>query len=426
MELLSFTYLSIDLGLIGLLIWGCINVWWVIFIGLPTFFFYPLIYEPFLKFIYTAFEMCFPGKQTHYKVHDEFESYSSLVYSDTYNLHVLGIEKSHPFEACKYEKVMRKIGEQAADLGLLPYCRAKSPDYAFLYTRIGLKHLIKLNYSVYMSKIVEIPICWMPSVILRILALRRFLYAVQGTFQAACLALDRQVGINIGGGFHHAHAHGGSGFCFYNDIGLAIEHLWKFHSDKVKKVLIVDLDAHQGNGHERDKANLYLKYGLGPLIPEKTSDQKLTENSSNLVKEGKRQIFIVDVYNPSIFPRDCEAKQHIDIGVEVTSYDSDASYLEKVEAALRKSKKHFQPDFIIYNAGTDILKGDRLGNLNVSPQGIINRDELLFQFAFENKTPILMLLSGGYQLSNGPLIGQSIVNLAKKFPFTAFMQQKNR
>lgn len=70
---------------------------------------------------------------------------------------------------------------------------------------------------------------------------------------------------------------------------------------------------------------------------------------------------------------------------------------------------------IIYNAGTDCMEHDPLGGLNISPQGIIKRDELMFDFALRRNTPIVMLMSGGYQLANAPVISDSIENLMKKF-----------
>ena len=72
-------------------------------------------------------------------------------------------------------------------------------------------------------------------------------------------------------------------------------------------------------------------------------------------------------------------------------------------------------DFIIYNAGTDIMKGDRLGRLKVEPEDIIKRDEMVFEFAKDLKKPIMMLLSGGYQHSNAKNIAESIGNLQTKF-----------
>ena len=75
----------------------------------------------------------------------------------------------------------------------------------------------------------------------------------------------------------------------------------------------------------------------------------------------------------------------------------------------------FKPDIIIYNAGTDCMIGDPLGGLNITPQGIIDRDECVFRHAFSTRIPIVTLLSGGYQYSNAPVIADSIENLFRKF-----------
>jgi len=75
------------------------------------------------------------------------------------------------------------------------------------------------------------------------------------------------------------------------------------------------------------------------------------------------------------------------------------------------------PDLIIYNAGTDIFVGDSLGNMSISAQGIIERDELVFRNAFDNKIPILMLLSGGYSGMSADIIGRSIENIINKVIF---------
>ena len=77
--------------------------------------------------------------------------------------------------------------------------------------------------------------------------------------------------------------------------------------------------------------------------------------------------------------------------------------------------KDFDPDFIIFNAGTDCMAGDPLGNLNITKNGIIQRDEIVFKHALNNKIPILMVLSGGYQLQNAPTIAESLTNLIEKF-----------
>ena len=99
---------------------------------------------------------------------------------------------------------------------------------------------------------------------------------------------------------------------------------------------------------------------------------------------------------------------HVDIN------DTDDKYLKKVSKAMTESLEEFTPDFLIYNAGTDCLEGDPLGHLIISDNGIIKRDELVFNLCLERKIPIAMLMSGGYQKSNGELIGRSIENIIIK------------
>jgi histone deacetylase 11 len=113
-------------------------------------------------------------------------------------------------------------------------------------------YLFCLNYSIYITKCVEVPICFLPSEFLRYRLLNPMLLATQGSIEAGCLALEHNWAINLSGGYHHATKSFGGGFCIYPDITLTIDHLRKHHSDRVNKVMIIDLDAHQGNGHERD------------------------------------------------------------------------------------------------------------------------------------------------------------------------------
>lgn len=102
-----------------------------------------------------------------------------------------------------------------------------------------------------------------------------FRYQTGGTILAARLALDHKYAINIGGGFHHACARNGGGFCLYADITLAIKYL--LLDERIDRAMIVDLDAHQGNGHERDFM-------------------------------GDDRVYIFDMFNYHIYPHDFEAK----------------------------------------------------------------------------------------------------------------------
>lgn len=133
-----------------------------------------------------------------------------------------------------------------------------------------------------------------------------------------------------------------------------------------KRFLIIDLDAHQGNGHARDHMD-------------------------------RNKYCIFDVYNHYIYPGDEDAKRGISYDINALDCNDDMSYLDKIDDELPNAFEKFKPDFVIYNAGTDCMSGDPLGRLDLSPDAIIKRDEIVFRLAYEvYKVPIVMLLSGGY------------------------------
>ncbi|XP_021096111.1 histone deacetylase 11 isoform X3 [Heterocephalus glaber] len=148
----------------------------------------------------------------------------------------------------------------------------------------------------------------------------------------------------------------------------------------IARATIIDLDAHQGNGHERDFM-------------------------------GDKRVYIMDVYNRHIYPGDLFAKQAIRRKVELEWGTEDDEYLSKVERNVERALREHLPDVVVYNAGTDVLEGDRLGGLSISPGGILKRDELVFRVVRAHQIPILMVTSGGYQKRTARIIADSILNL---------------
>ena len=126
----------------------------------------------------------------------------------------------------------------------------------------------------------------------------------------------------------------------YPDISLAVHYLQTRMG--IQRIMIVDLDAHQGNGHERDHL-------------------------------GRDDIFIVDSYNHDIYPGDTRAQTAIRHDIEVSHSTSDEQYLMDVDS-IERDIREFRPEFVIYNGGTDCLVGDPLGNLSLSKEGVIKRD----------------------------------------------------
>jgi len=307
-----------------------------------------------------------------------------IFYHPRYNLSACGIEKMHPFDSQKYGRIVQFLSEDHKTLNTSQLMKTSGTvARSNLLMSMSKFYLFKLNYSLLLTPIIEIPLCFLPSFITRWRVLEPMLYATQGTIEAGFAALDHKWAINLGGGYHHASCAGGGGFCVYPDITLCIHTLRKFKSH-LKKFLIIDLDAHQGNGHERD----FL---------------------------GDDDVFIMDVYNRYIYPGDAKARGGISLDIGAHSREPDHVYLQNVKDGLATVKEEFSADFILYNAGTDCMIGDPLGNLSLTPDGIVARDEVIFRFAFENRIPICMVLSGGYQQSNAPCIAESIDNLFKTF-----------
>ncbi|XP_042180914.1 histone deacetylase 11 isoform X2 [Oncorhynchus tshawytscha] len=266
-----------------------------------------------------------------------------IVYSPVYNITFMGLEKLHPFDSGKWGKVIHFLKEEKliSDGSIVEAREATEEDLLVVHTKRYLNRL-----------------------------------------KAGKLAVDRGWAINVGGGFHHCSSDKGGGFCAYADITLAIKFLFE-RVEGISRATIIDLDAHQGNGHERDFLD-------------------------------DRRVFIMDVYNRYIYPGDGYAKRAIKRKVELDWGTEDDEYLQKVELHSEGALNEVRPDIIVYNAGTDILDGDPLGGLAISPQGIIKRDEIVFRAARRRGIPILMVTSGGYQKKTARIIADSIINLRRQ------------
>jgi histone deacetylase 11 len=130
---------------------------------------------------------------------------------------------------------------------------------------------------------------------------------------------------------------------------------------------------------------------------------------------GNISVYILDMFNERIYPADTAAKKAINKSVPLAPHTKDEQYLSLLQQNLKEAHQEFAADIIIYNAGTDCLVNDPLGALDISAEGIIARDELVFAHALTHNIPLCMLLSGGYQPTNAAVITNSIINLNNKF-----------
>ena len=298
-----------------------------------------------------------------------------LVYSASYQFGMTEIVNeifpdffdSYPLDLRKFEKIGHHLQKEIADLELEPMSDEE----------LGIFHASKYLQSLREDKsTIEGVVAFSIPPFITVSMMNEHLVdsaraMATGTVYAAKIALKTGWAINIGGGFHHARSDSGGGFCFFNDYAIATHHLRQINTDL--KILYVDLDAHLGDG--------VLSFA------------KDTEN-----------FYILDMHNAfTKLDEECRLKTDIDkrftlIGLQ--SYTADKTYLRLLHDYLPKMIDSIQPDIIYYNGGSDVLVGDPLGYLSVSPQGLIERDLFVFGEAKKREIPIMMCLSGGYGKEN--------------------------
>lgn len=181
-----------------------------------------------------------------------------------------------------------------------------------------------------------------------------------GTILAARLALDNGLAVHLGGGFHHAFPDHGEGFCVLNDVAVAAEKMKK--EGKVKKVMVVDCDVHQGNG----TASIFAR---------------------------KDYVFTFSIHQMDLYPAE---KQKSSLDVELWSGDGDEEYLAALRTHFPRLYLQFKPQLIFYLAGADPYEKDQLGGLKLTKEGLKERDKIIIGEARRLNIPVVILLAGGY------------------------------
>ena len=196
---------------------------------------------------------------------------------------------------------------------------------------------------------------------------QRSLVATGGTVLAAKLAISNRLACNTAGGSHHATFDSGAGYCVFNDVAVAAQYL--LDRGLAKKILIVDLDVHQGNGN------------------------------SDIFKNNK-SVFTFSMHSKSNYP----AKKSIsDLDVELEDNIEDLEYTNSLKGCLDQLNKE-KFDFVFYIAGVDVHFNDRLGKLKISDEGIKSRDEIVIENFFSKNIPLCGVLGGGYNKDFNKLV----------------------
>ena len=196
---------------------------------------------------------------------------------------------------------------------------------------------------------------------------KRSFIATGGTVLASKLAMNYRLACNTAGGSHHANFESGAGYCVFNDVAVAAKYL--LDRNLAKKILILDLDVHQGNGN------------------------------SDIFKNNKN-VFTFSMHSKTNYP---SKKSISDLDVELNDNMEDHDYLKILKYYLVKlNQENF--DFVFYIAGVDIHFNDRLGRLNISDDGIKKRDEIVTQNFFSKGIPLCGVLGGGYNKDFNKLV----------------------
>ncbi len=183
---------------------------------------------------------------------------------------------------------------------------------------------------------------------------------MQGTIECALHALRYGVSINVAGGTHHAYRNSGEGFCLMNDFAIAACYLLKMKL--ARKIMIIDLDVHQGNG----TASIFRN------IPE---------------------VFTFSMHCSANYPL---VKEPSDLDVALPPGTDDKVFLKTLYDTLPSIIEDFQPDFVCYLSGVDILHTDKLGKFGCTLLGAKARDEYVLNYCYKNQLPIAIAMGGGY------------------------------
>jgi acetoin utilization deacetylase AcuC-like enzyme len=193
----------------------------------------------------------------------------------------------------------------------------------------------------------------------------RSLRAVAGTVCAARAAMEDGVACNLAGGTHHAFADRGEGFCVFNDVAVAARALQ--HDEPYFHSMVVDLDAHQGNG-------------------------------THAIFAGEERVFTYSVHVGRNYPSN---KVPGTLDVELPRWAAPETYFDRLEATLPPAVERFEPDLVFYIAGADVHADDRFGQMCLTAADVRRRDERVVRLCRDWGIPVVVLYGGGYNRAEG-------------------------
>lgn len=269
-------------------------------------------------------------------------------------IYILPLPENHRFPMEKYELLHRQLIHEGT-------CE---PEDFFSPTKIDNDSVTAIHQKVYVERLkglklnkAEIRKIGFP--ISQQLIDREFIIA-GGTLSGSLKALEYGIAFNIAGGTHHAFSTHGEAFCLLNDQAIAAQYL--LEKELAKKILIIDLDVHQGNG----TAEIFQK---------------------------EDRVFTFSMHGKKNYPF---KKEQSDLDIALEDKTNDKIYIEILREALPKLLKSVKPDFIFYLSGVDVLESDRLGRLGISIKGCEVRDQMVLKYCHDENIPVQCSMGGGY------------------------------
>ena len=264
------------------------------------------------------------------------------------------LDKNHRFPMIKYELIPEQLLRE----------NTCSPDNFFEPGIISDKIVLKTHEEEYFKRLrnlnlskKEVREIGFP--LSKELVIREMTIA-QGTIDCVNYSLKNGISMNIAGGTHHAFYDRGEAFCMLNDQAIAAKYL--INKKLAKKIMIIDLDVHQGNG------------------------------TASIFSENK-DVFTISFHGKKNYPF---RKEKSDIDIEFEDNTDDQFYLNKLKDLIPNAIENFKPDFIFYLSGVDVLNNDKLGRLGLSIDGCKERDKFILELCNKNSIPVQVSMGGGY------------------------------
>jgi acetoin utilization deacetylase AcuC-like enzyme len=274
----------------------------------------------------------------------------NVVYSPAYRIDI----GTHVFPTRKYHLLYDRIRASAPPAVFVEPPPASWEQLLAVHTQEYLTKLQTGDLAVEELALLEVP--WSPEIV------EGFRAMTGGTIDAARLALSGahpSRAFHIGGGFHHAFANHGEGFCLFNDVAVAIRVL--LDDGRIERAAVIDLDVHHGNG-------------------------------TAFIFEDDRRVFTFSMHQQHNYPS-FKPRGSLDIGLADGTRDE--TYLMRLEAALPQVLAQ-APQIVFYLAGADPYEDDQLGGLGLTKAGLRTRDRMVMKGCADERVPVVVLLAGGY------------------------------